>query len=161
MMTKSDGIGCLFIFVWLVLFAAVVGAITSHDPPSDPVVAGSVPVGSRPNADGWKRYQAVVEKVVDGDTVDVVVDLGFDLSLRGRFRLAGINAPEMSTEAGKASKARTEELLPVASHVFVETFRSDAKEKFGRYLGRFIQADGKSDVCEILVREGHAKVYWP
>ena len=159
-MTKPDALGCLAFLMLGVLFAFTVAKSTDKFYPDEPIVADSVPVGTEPGIDGWKRYHAVVDRVVDGDTVDVVLDLGFDLSLRGRFRLAGIDTPEMNTPAGKAARARTVELLPVGGHVFVETFKADAKDKYGRYLGRFVQADG-TDICEILVREGHAKVYWP
>lgn len=160
-MAKFDGFGFLGVVMLTMLFVLSVGYISDKITSSPSEVVFDVPVGTIPDGDGWRRYQATVDRVVDGDTVDVVVDLGFDLSLRGRFRLAGIDAPEMNTAAGRASKARLEELLPAAGVVFVETFKGDAKDKYGRYLGKFVQADGKSDIGEVLVREGRAKVYWP
>ncbi len=104
----------------------------------------------------WEyKYRAEVVRVVDGDTVDAEVDLGFDVRLSARFRLLGINAPEKNTDAGKKSLARLAELLPVGSSVVVQTTK-DKKEKYGRYLGTFL-IGGKS-VNQQLVDEGFAAV---
>ena len=80
-------------------------------------------------------YNATVIRVVDGDTVDVTIDLGFDVSLAARFRLFGLNAPEKWTVEGKLSAARLSELLPVGSEVVVKS-EKDRREKYGRYLLR-------------------------
>lgn len=101
------------------------------------------------------EYQCLVEKIVDGDTVDVKIDLGFDVSVNARLRLSGINAPEMNTEAGKAAKARLAELIPVSSVCKIKTFK-DRKEKYGRYLANMQTAQNNQWVCETLVKEGHA-----
>jgi micrococcal nuclease len=66
-------------------------------------------------------YKAVVRKVIDGDTIDVLVDLGFSVYTEKRLRLAYINAPELSTEEGKASKAYLVEALPWGSAVSILT----------------------------------------
>lgn len=102
----------------------------------------------------WEyKYRAEVVRVVDGDTVDAEVDLGFHVKLFARFRLLGINAPEKNTQDGMKSLARLAELLPVGSQVVIQTTK-DRKEKYGRYLGTFL-VDGKS-VNQQLVDEGFA-----
>ncbi len=102
----------------------------------------------------WEyKYRAKVVRVVDGDTVDTEVDLGFDVKISARFRLLGINAPEKGTKEGRESKERLSVLLPVGSSVVVQTTK-DKREKYGRYLGTFL-VDGKS-VNQQLVDEGYA-----
>ena len=96
-------------------------------------------------------YDAEVISVIDGDTVDVMVDLGFSLWIRQRVRFAGFNAPETRTRnktekaKGLAVKKKLEELLPVGSHV---TLESHGVEKYGRCLG-LLYVD-KLDVCSAL-----------
>lgn len=99
------------------------------------------------------KYRAQVVRIVDGDTVDATVDLGFDVKLSARFRMLGINAPEKNTKEGKESLARLAVLLPLGSSVVVQTTK-DKKEKFGRYLGTFL-VDGKN-INQQLVDEGFA-----
>ena len=78
------------------------------------------------------QYKAAVLKVVDGDTLHLEVELGFDVKRRDSFRLAGLNAPEMSTVEGVAAKEWLEAQL---SHgVLIITTHKDSREKFGRYL---------------------------
>ena len=89
-------------------------------------------------------YQAELDRVVDGDTVDVILDLGFDVKLhKQRVRLAGIDTPE----------SRLKELC-------VGTFKikSLGKSKYGRILGIPYTEDGQ-DICQMLIKEGHAVVY--
>ena len=107
-------------------------------------------------------YSCIIRRVVDGDTVDVDIDLGFGIWIRGeRVRLHGIDTPETRTRdaiekaAGLLAKARVEELLPVAMKRTVETFLDTGK--YGRTLGRF-SSEG-SDVGEILVAERLAVRY--
>lgn len=96
-------------------------------------------------------YDAKVLKVVDGDTVEVMVDLGFDLWIKQRVRFYGFNAPETRTRnkaekiKGLAVKQKLEELLNVDTVVLLE---SRGVEKYGRCLGLLFK-DGR-DVCEIL-----------
>ena len=103
------------------------------------------------------QYKCKVLRVIDGDTVDCSVDLGFRISMEMRFRLFGINAPEMRTEAGKASRAKLLALMPEGSELIVNT-NKDKKEKYGRYLGTFIDSDGH-DINVQMVLSGHAEVY--
>jgi micrococcal nuclease len=108
------------------------------------------------------EYRCKILKVVDGDTVDVDLDLGFKIVLSNeRVRIAGIDTPESRTrdleekKFGLASKERLKELL--GKTAVVRTMKPDSKEKFGRILGDFI-VDGKS-ISEILIEEGYAVPY--
>jgi len=104
-------------------------------------------------------YKATIIKVIDGDTVDVAIDLGLRIYTQQRIRLYGINAPEMRTTQGPAAKQRLSELLPAGSEVRLRTFK-DSQEKYGRYLGIFIDSEGH-EVNQRMVAEGHAKEYFP
>ena len=98
------------------------------------------------------QYKAKVLKVLDGDTVDIDLDLGFNIILANqRVRMAGIDTPESRTEnkeekvRGLLSKKKLQEKLAVGSWVTIETQRSDNNDdKFGRILGVFLMEDGKS-----------------
>ena len=106
-------------------------------------------------------YQAELERVVDGDTVDVTLDLGFDVKLhKQRVRLHGIDTPESRTrnlaekKLGLAAKERLKEL-------YVGRFKvkSLGKGKYGRVLGIPYTEDGQ-DICQLLIDEGHAVEYY-
>jgi micrococcal nuclease len=107
------------------------------------------------------EYRCSLEKVVDGDTIDVSIDLGFKVWLhKERVRLHGIDCPESRTrnlaekELGLAAKARLKELLPKK---FAIKTTKDGKGKFGRILATPL-VDGK-DICQQLIDEGHAREY--
>ena len=109
------------------------------------------------------EYKAVIRRVVDGDTVDVDLDLGFSVWLHDqRIRLLGIDTPETRTQdlqekaAGKLATARVEEMLPVGS---VQTIRTSKEKrgKFGRVLGDF--PVGETTVCQTLIDECLAVAY--
>jgi micrococcal nuclease len=110
------------------------------------------------------EYRAEVVRWVDGDTVDLLVDLGFTVLLRQRFRLLGVDTPETnrkaSREAGKAAHAYAESLAPVGSVVLV---RSRKTGKFGRWLADVYPLGGDGDplvsVNEALLEAGHAREY--
>jgi len=113
------------------------------------------------------EYKAHVLRVVDGDTVDVDIDLGFGIWLRGeRVRIMGIDTPESRTSNnlekvfGLAAKNRLKELLGKTATLktMVDKDGSDAKGKFGRILGDFICGD--TTVTKILMDEGHCVEYW-
>ena len=113
------------------------------------------------------EYKVDIVRVVDGDTVDVDIDLGFGVWLKKeRVRIMGIDTPESRTRDktekifGLAAKERLKELLSESSILKTEIDRSgeDAKGKFGRILGDFFAPDGRK-VTEILVQESHAVVY--
>ena len=116
------------------------------------------------------EYKALINRVVDGDSVDVDIDLGFGVWLHDeRVRIMGIDTPESRTRDlvekafGLASKARLKELIPEGS---IQTLKTevdkdgeDAKGKFGRILGDFLSEGGRR-VTEILIEEGHAVDYY-
>lgn len=108
------------------------------------------------------EYKATVTRVVDGDTFDAQVDLGFHVSVDYTFRLFGIDTPETRTrdlaekKAGFAAKERVLELLPVGSEVVVKV--SDFG-KFGRPLGDVTLPSGEN-LTELLLKEGHGKEYY-
>ena len=106
-------------------------------------------------------YQAELERVVDGDTVDVTLDLGFDGKLhKQRVRLHGIDTPESRTrnlaekKLGLAAKERLKELCVGRFKV-----KSLGKGKYGRVLGIPYTEDGQ-DICQLLIDEGHAVEYY-
>ena len=105
-------------------------------------------------------YKATIEKVVDGDTIDVTLDLGFDVRLyKQRCRLAGIDTPESRTrdlaekKLGLAAKDRLTELC--SKPISIKSF---GKGKYGRILAIPYTEDGK-DICQMLIKEGHAVEY--
>jgi micrococcal nuclease len=115
------------------------------------------------------EYRAKVVRVIDGDTIDFDIDLGFSTwQHTERVRLYGIDAPEVKKyrgvtdeekALGLALKARLEILMPVDSYVTLRTVR-DTKGKFGRYLGIVTLANGVN-LNDWLVAEGlvEAKIY--
>ena len=126
-------------------------------------------------------YAAKLIEVIDGDTVDLLIDLGFGVHVKERCRLYGIDAPEMPTEAGKAAKAYLESLIGAATgELFVATRKMTRKpkektDKYGRYLAVLykgyynIEADaGETKINAMvtsinarMIYEGHAKErYW-
>ena len=116
------------------------------------------------------EYRCKVIEVIDGDTVDVDIDLGFDIIIKGeRVRIMGIDTPESRTrdkvekKFGLASKARLKELIGGKSGPILKTQINrkgeDMRGKFGRILGDFVTDDGRL-VTEILVEEGHAVAYF-
>ncbi len=106
-------------------------------------------------------YKATIERVVDGDTIDVTLDLGFDVRLhKQRCRLAGIDTPESRTrdlaekKLGLAAKDRLIELC-----VGSITIKSLGKGKYGRILA-IPYTENDEDICQMLINEGHAVEYW-
>jgi len=118
------------------------------------------------------EYRAKVLKVIDGDTVDVDIDLGFGVVLTDeRVRIMGIDTPESRTrdkvekKFGLAAKARLKELLGKDCILKTQINRDgeDMKGKFGRILGDFVcfdfVNDRQSTVTQIMIQEGHAVPY--
>ena len=114
------------------------------------------------------EYKSKILRVVDGDTVDVDIDLGFGVWLhKERVRIMGIDTPESRTrdkvekKFGLASKARLKELMPIGSIQVLKTqinkSGEDKKGKFGRILGDFM-IDTKL-VTDIMISEGYAVAY--
>jgi endonuclease YncB( thermonuclease family) len=103
------------------------------------------------------EYKAYVERVVDGDTVDLTIDLGFHTYVVKRVRLSRINAPERFTEEGKLAKAFVENALAVGMEVVVQT-QLDSKDKYGRVLGE-IFIDKHFSLNEMMLMNGLAVPY--
>lgn len=110
-------------------------------------------------------YNAEVKKVVDGDTFDIIIDLGFDVLKKGRVRLYGVNTPESRTsnieekEKGLAAKEFTDQWLTKANHIVkIETI-IDKNEKYGRVLAKVWDNDGNCLNTDI-VTAGLAREYY-
>lgn len=101
-------------------------------------------------------YDATVVKVVDGDTVDLDVDLGFWVTLRVRVRLAGVNAPEIRGPEKELGLLAADFLRSILPAVAVVALRSLGVEKYGRCLGVILLEDGRS-VADLLICSGHAR----
>tara|TARA_R100001129_G_scaffold56558_1_gene38909 strand:- start:7 stop:402 length:396 start_codon:yes stop_codon:yes gene_type:complete len=106
-------------------------------------------------------YEAELERVIDGDTIDITLRLGFDVNLKKqRVRLHGIDTPESRTrnldekKLGLAAKDRLKELCVGRFKI-----KSLGKGKYGRILGIPYDQDG-ADICKTLVNEGHAVEYY-
>jgi len=115
------------------------------------------------------EYNSIIRYVVDGDTVDVDIDLGFGVWLRDqRVRLYGIDTPESRTRDlteklfGFAAKDFVKGYLPVGSNQILKTFigkdGEDMRGKFGRILGDFFINDGKM-LVETMITEGYGVAY--
>jgi micrococcal nuclease len=112
------------------------------------------------------QYKCKINKVLDGDTVDIDLDLGFNIVLANqRVRMAGVDTPESRTTnkeekpRGLLSKKKLAEKLPVGSWQIIETQRSDNNDdKFGRILGVFILEDG-TKVNDWLIKNNYAVPY--
>jgi micrococcal nuclease len=112
------------------------------------------------------QYKCKINKVLDGDTVDIDLDLGFNIILANqRVRMAGVDTPESRTTnkeekpRGLLSKKKLAEKLPVGSWQIIETQRSDNNDdKFGRILGIFILEDG-TKVNDWLIANHYAVAY--
>ena len=114
-------------------------------------------------------YKISLLKVVDGDTIDAEIDLGFDIKVKKRIRFMGINAPESRTKdleekaRGLAAKDRVKQLLDGCDNI---QLKSHGIGKFGRCLGEIMldTVDGQERLTleslnKILINEGHATEY--
>ena len=114
-------------------------------------------------------YRAKLDRVVDGDTVDALIDVGFDIWFKKRIRFMGLDTWESRTrdleekKLGKLAKERTRQLLEdVSSKSGYFRVKSHGLGKYGRVLGEIfiMDKDGKQwNVNETLITEGHAYVY--
>lgn len=102
-------------------------------------------------------YQATVAKVVDGDTLDLQVDLGFAVLTRQRVRLLGINAAEHGTALGDKATAFVKDWVAKNGPVFTVRTQKDKREKFGRYLATVLS--GIEELGQALTDAGLAVPY--
>ena len=113
----------------------------------------------------YEYYVRKVENVVDGDTIDVLIDLGFDILFQSRVRLAGIDTPESRTKdlkekaLGLESKEYLKKSLKDAKSVVIKTEKMDSSEKYGRILGWvYINGDTVS-LNDMMINDGYAWGY--
>jgi micrococcal nuclease len=113
----------------------------------------------------YEYYVRKVENVVDGDTIDVLIDLGFDILFQSRVRLAGIDTPESRTKdlkekaLGLESKEYLKKVLKDAKSVVIKTEKINSSEKYGRILGwLYINGDTES-VNDKMINDGYAWGY--
>ena len=113
----------------------------------------------------YEYFVKEVKSVVDGDTIDVIIDLGFDILFASRVRLAGIDTPESRTtdKAEKALGLEAKEYLKKhlndAKSVVIRTEKMDSSEKYGRILG-WVYVNGESEsVNNKMIKDGYAWGY--
>jgi micrococcal nuclease len=113
----------------------------------------------------YEYYVRKVENVVDGDTIDVLIDLGFDILFASRVRLAGIDTPESRTKdlaekaLGLEAKDYLKKALKDAKSVVIKTEKMDSSEKYGRILGWvYINGDTVS-LNDMMINDGYAWGY--
>ena len=110
------------------------------------------------------EYACKVERVVDGDTVDVVLDLGFDILYKCRVRLYGIDTPESRTRnldekaRGKMAGAFLKQAIDNGTKIVIQTKLKDSKGKYGRVLGNVV-VDGLN-VNQVMVDNYYAAAYF-
>lgn len=112
------------------------------------------------------EYKATLIKVVDGDTIDVIIDLGFRMTTEQRIRLKGINTPEIwrtkkdSEEYRKGIEAKNYviERLNNNNNTFILRTDKDAG-MYGRYISDVILSDSELTLNDSLIKEGYATVY--
>ena len=106
-----------------------------------------------------------ITKVVDGDTIDANIDLGFDISLTKRIRLAGIDSPESRTTnlkekaLGLESKEWLKKTLEDAKDILIKTEKPDSTEKYGRIIGHLFVNDQETSLNNQMIAEGYALEY--
>ena len=111
------------------------------------------------------EYKAKLLRIVDGDTIDALVDLGFDTWKKVRIRMMGMNAPESRTrdleekKRGLAAKDRLGEILSLENENFF-ILKSHGVGKYGRCLGEIFVEESKISVNQTMINEGHAVEYF-
>ena len=113
----------------------------------------------------YEYFVKNVTNVVDGDTIDVIIDLGFDILFSSRVRLAGIDTPESRTtdKAEKAlgleAKEYLKKSLKDAKSVIIKTEKMDSSEKYGRILG-WVYVNGETvSLNDKMINDGYAWGY--
>jgi micrococcal nuclease len=106
-----------------------------------------------------------ITKVVDGDTIDADIDLGFDISLSKRIRLAAIDTPESRTsdanekKYGLESKEWLKHKVENAKNILIKTELPDSTEKYGRIIGHLYINDQETSLNNQMIIEGYAWTY--
>jgi len=113
----------------------------------------------------YEYHVRKVNKIVDGDTIDVDIDLGFDISFTSRVRLAGIDTPESRTTdkrekaLGLEVKEHLKHLLANAKSIVIRTEKMDSDEKYGRILAWLFIDGAEQSVNHALIAGGYAWEY--
>jgi micrococcal nuclease len=113
----------------------------------------------------FEYYVKKVSKIVDGDTIDVDIDLGFDISFSSRVRLAGIDTPESRTKdrmektLGLESKEYLKKSIDEAKTVVIKTEKMDSSEKYGRILGWVFLDGSEVSLNQKMIDDGYAWGY--
>jgi micrococcal nuclease len=113
----------------------------------------------------YEYYVRKVENVVDGDTIDVLIDLGFDILFQSRVRLAGIDTPESRTKdlkekaLGLESKEYLKKALKDAKSVVIKTEKMNSSEKYGRILGWLYVNGDTVSLNDMMINDGYAWGY--
>ena len=110
-----------------------------------------------------------INRVVDGDTIDVTIDLGFDLYKKERVRVAGVDTPEKRTknleekalgiDATGWLKAKLEETIKGDEELIVRTELKGGVGKYGRLLGWLYIGDSNISLNELMIEQGYAHAY--
>jgi micrococcal nuclease len=113
----------------------------------------------------FEYYVKKIIKVVDGDTIDVDIDLGFDISFTSRVRLSGIDTPEsrtlnkMEKALGLEAKAYLKNKINSAKNIVIKTEKINSSEKYGRILGWLYLDNSAVSVNEQMILNGYAWKY--
>jgi micrococcal nuclease len=113
----------------------------------------------------YEYFVKEVTKVIDGDTIDVIIDLGFDIMFASRVRLAGIDTPESRTAdkkekaLGLESKKYLADRLKDAKNIIIKTEKMDSSEKYGRILGWLYVAGEGNSINHEMIEKGYAWGY--
>jgi len=113
----------------------------------------------------YQYYVRELKSVVDGDTIDVVIDLGFNVLFQQRVRLAGIDTPESRTSdkfektLGIESKEYLKKQLKEAKSIVIKTEKMDSSEKYGRILGWLYVNDDTESINDKMINDGYAWGY--
>jgi micrococcal nuclease len=106
-----------------------------------------------------------ITKVIDGDTIDADIDLGFDISLSKRIRLAAVDTPESRTadanekKYGLESKEWLKHKVENAKNILIKTELPDSTEKYGRIIGHLFINDQETSLNDQMIVEGYAWEY--
>jgi micrococcal nuclease len=106
-----------------------------------------------------------ITRVIDGDTIDADIDLGFDISLTKRIRLAGVDTPESRTsdanekKYGLEAKEWLKHKVENAGHILIKTELPDSTEKYGRIIGHLFVNDQENSLNDQMIIEGYAWTY--
>ena len=110
------------------------------------------------------RIKSVL-KVVDGDTIDAAIDLGFDIALEKRIRLSGVDTPESRTTdlkekaMGLESKEWLKKKLEGAKDIIIKTELPDSTEKYGRIIGHLFINGQEISLNNQMINDGYALAY--